>query len=192
MSEDISKQFPYRTLGFQLRSLREKKQESITDVSGAVEIDTNLLVSIENGSKLPSEDILLLLISHFGLKNEEAMKLWKLAGYDSLIDNNPSTDNHESQTPPNLMLVLPLDVRVVYTDTVQITANNYGIVLNFLQNSAQKTSQSMTVARVGMSREYAQTVITLLQEVLAKKNGSNEMPSSKSNDTFDEKKVDSD
>jgi hypothetical protein len=168
MAEGKSKQYPYRTLGFKLRSLREKENETIPDVSGAVEIDSELLVEIEQGLKLPSEDILLLLISHFGLLNEDAMKLWRLAGYDNLSDNT-SLANSENLSHQSAVFLLPIDSRVVYTDLVQVNVNNYGIVINFQQTNTQSNSQPLTVARVGMSREHAENVISILQQVLTDK-----------------------
>jgi len=165
MADNKSKQFPYKSLGLQLRSLREKEQESIPDVSGAVEIESELLVSIEEGSKLPSEDILLLLISHFGLKNEEAMRLWRLAGYDNL-DESTKTSSYENLNHQSAVFLLPIDSRIVYTDMVQVTVNNFGIVINFQQNNTQQTNTPLTVARVGMSREHAETVVSILKEVL--------------------------
>lgn len=168
MAEGKSKQYPYRSLGFKLRSLREKEDESIPDVSGAVEIESELLIEIESGSKLPSEDILLLLISHFGLKNEEAMKLWRLAGYDNL--NDPLvTGSIEGLNQQPAVLLLPIDARVVYTDLVQVTVNDFGIVINFQQTNPQQVNQPLTVARVGMSREHAESVVEILQQVLSEK-----------------------
>lgn len=176
MAERKSKQYPYRPLGFKLRSLREKNQESIADVSGAVEIDTDLLVSIETGLKLPDEDILLLLISHFGLANEEALKLWRLAGYDNLVDTTiPAPANNLSQQ--GAIFLLPIDSRVVYTDKVEFSENEYGIVLNFQQANSQQKEQDLTVARVGMSREHARKIIESLEKML-KTQKSNKKPKS--------------
>lgn len=165
MAEGKSKQYPYKTLGFKLRSLREKEKETVPDVSGAVEIDAELLIEFEEGIKLPSEDILLLLISHFGLQNEDAMKLWRLAGYDDLSEPTQpgGLDNLSHQSA---VFLLPIDSRIVYTDLVQATVNNFGIVINFQQSNAQQKSQSLTVARVGMSREHAQNVVSILQKIL--------------------------
>jgi len=168
MAEGKSKQYPYRTLGFQLRSLREKEKESVPDVSGAVEIDSELLEEIEEGVKLPSEDILLLLISHFGLQNEEAMKLWRLAGYDNLTEPNqsPLLENLGHQSA---VFLLPIDSRIIYTDLVQANVNNFGIVLNFQQNNNQQNTQPLIVAKVGMSKEHAANLITILQKIINEK-----------------------
>src|SRR5437016_4817234 len=73
---------PYQPLGDQLKQLRESRSESLAEVSGAVEIEIEALSQIECGKDRPSEDILLLLISHFAVKEDLATKLWELAGFD--------------------------------------------------------------------------------------------------------------
>lgn len=186
MAEGKSKQYPFRTLGFQLRSLREKEKEAIPDVSGAVEIEPELLVEIEAGLKLPSEDILLLLISHFGLQNEEALKLWRLAGYDNLTDAN-QPNSQDTLSHQSAMFILPIDSRVVYTDNVQASVNDFGIVVNFQQSNPQQNTQPLTVARVGMSREHAKNVLALLQRVLSDENLSKQK-SNRKNENKDEPK----
>lgn len=147
-------------LGKELKNIRVKKQESVAEVSGAVEIETESLLSIEQGSYLPSEDILLLLISHFNLKKEEAMKLWHLAGYDQ-----PHDEMHEENIAPSLIM-LPIDNRVVYTDLVNVTLNNYGVIINFQQAASRKGSSSISVSRVGMSKEHARSLFEVLKQVL--------------------------
>src|SRR5258708_27203032 len=72
---------PYRSLGHRLKSLREKHRESLAEVSGAVEIDTDLLEKFEQGAECPSEDVLTLLISHFDLHYHEAVELWDTAAF---------------------------------------------------------------------------------------------------------------
>src|SRR3982751_3098352 len=72
---------PYRPLGRQLKELRTRANESLAEASGAVEIDAKELASFELGRLRPAEDVLLLLISHFGAKDDEAVKLWEMAGY---------------------------------------------------------------------------------------------------------------
>src|SRR5581483_12038765 len=72
---------PYQTLGKNLKKLRHRANESLAEASGAVEIDVRELASFELGKVRPTEDVLLLLISHFGAKDDEAVKLWEMAGY---------------------------------------------------------------------------------------------------------------
>lgn len=157
--------FPYLPLGKKLKRLREKLQETLAEVSGAVEIEIDALNLIESGTKRPSEDILLLLISHFAIKEDEANKLWELAGYDQqqlpFEHMTMSGDNEKSS-----VMVMPVDARISYTDMVHVMVNNYGVVLNFMQ-SAGPNNQPLAVARVGMSREHAKSVLEVLQRTLA-------------------------
>src|SRR3989344_7970311 len=72
---------PYKPLGKKLKELRNQANESLAEASGAVEIDVRQLASYELGQARPAEDVLLLLISHFGVKDDEAVRLWEVAGY---------------------------------------------------------------------------------------------------------------
>src|ERR1700748_2828432 len=97
---EINRRVPYETLGSQLRHLRERNRESMAEVSGAVEIDETELSKIEAGAERPSEDILLLLISHFAVEDDKAAELWQLAGYDRQEDERErdATQGTRSQT----------------------------------------------------------------------------------------------
>ena len=89
---------PHKTLGKYLKSMRQKLQESLGETSGAVEIDVEQLDRFERGAEVPSEDILMLLISHFNLQDDEAVELWELAGYDSdsgFATAHPSSNREE-------------------------------------------------------------------------------------------------
>jgi DNA-binding XRE family transcriptional regulator len=175
MSEDRFTKYPYRSLGFRLRNLREKFKETIDEVSGAVEIDKDQLVIIESGLKLPEEDILLLLISHFNLKDEEAKSIWQLAGYENYFDNlyiDPPENNIQQPT----IVIVPIDNKVIYSDLLQISANNYGLVLNFMQAGNPKNNLPQFVSRIGISREHARDIVAMLSEAI---NASNIITSKK-------------
>ena len=156
---DTNREFPYRSLGLHLKKARQKLQETLAEVSGAVEIDIDTLQDIEHGIRRPSEDLLLLLVSHFDMSDRAVDQLWALAGYDSSSDLNGDSDNK------NTVFVMPFDVRVVYADMAHVTANDFGVVVNFLQ-SGGPNSQPMAISRVGMSKEHAQSVIQLMQDAL--------------------------
>ncbi len=151
-------EFPYRSLGMQLKKERQKLQETLAEVSGAVEIDMDTLRDIEYGVRRPSEEVLMLLASHFDLSDNAAARLWSLAGYDATSDT-VETDQR------NTLFVMPFDVRIVYADMAHVTANDFGVVVNFLQ-SGGPGSQPLAISRVGMSKEHAQSVVTLLQNAL--------------------------
>ena len=156
---------PYQSLGNTLKRVREKCKETLAEVSGAVEIDVQTLEYIEAGHDRPSEDILLLLISHFGMREDEASELWDLAGYDQSVLPFPGISSQEDSVPKQSIIILPVDNRISYTDTVHVMVNNYGVVMNFMQGAGQ-AGQPMVVARLGMSREHAQSVLDLLKRTL--------------------------
>lgn len=182
MSEQRPIKYPYQTLGGQLKVMREKHKESLAEVSGAVEIDLEDMRKFEQGTIRPSEDILLLLISHFDVKEAEAVKLWELAGYTKK-EAKVHTMPHDEVKNQQLLMVMQMDTRVVYTDTVQVSVNNYGVVMNFMQNAGQNT-QPTAISRVGMSKEHALSVIDLLQRSLAQAEAANQpkaLPAPKTN-----------
>jgi len=160
---------PFEAFGNRLKELRQKTKESIAEVSGAVEIDASALVNIESGKTQPAEDIVLLLISHFALKEDEALRMWELAGYpqeNTGLTSVIADNNGMVQTA----YVSKEDARILYTDMVHVNANKYGVVINFLQGLGAK-NQTMSVSRIGMSHEHAQSLLEVLQKTikLAKK-----------------------
>jgi transcriptional regulator with XRE-family HTH domain len=157
---------PFYQLGGKLRALREKRQESLEEVCGAVEIDEPVLQRIESGHERPSEDILLLLISHFEVQDDFAAELWHLAGYDNpgpqlSTDEKPISDRHEARTQAMMIMI---DPRVMYSDSVEITANQQGVVINFGQLAG--ANQPLTVSRIGMSYDQAKAVMGMLYQAL--------------------------
>lgn len=155
---------PYRNIGIRLRKLRETAGEAVGDVASAIELSEEEVKAFEQGATKPSEDILLLLINHYDLNDEDALRLWELADYDGDIEPVASEHKQKSQ---GMMIVMPLDMRVNYTDMVQVNVNDFGVVVNFMQALAPN-SQAVPIARVGMSLEYAETVIAVLTETLQK------------------------
>lgn len=155
---------PYEAFGSRLKRLRENTKESIAELSGAVEIDVCDLANIESGKAQPAEDIVLLLISHFALKEDEALKMWELAGYPQEKTGYSSIvadDKGLVQTA----FISPGDARIIYTDMVHVNANRYGVVINFLQGLGA-SNQPMAVSRVGMSHEHAKSLIAVLQQTI--------------------------
>lgn len=156
---------PYISLGQHLKYLREQQSKSLAEVSGAVEIDELTLKRIESGLERPAEDILLLLISHFAMQDQEALQLWELAGYDGEVPDQiqPSRD---SQTNKPVVMLLAMDMRTMYSDGLDISTNHAGVTLNFTQTTSP--SSATAVARIGMSYEQAEQVLANLQQALLK------------------------
>lgn len=158
------KDAPLESFGSRLKEIRTKAKESVIDVCGAVEVDETFIKDIEAGKRQPTEDIVLLLISHFALKEEDALRLWELAGYDQ---SKTGTSSIASDAEGNTQkaYVTAGDVRILYTDMVHIKSNNHGVVINFLQNLGAE-DHTMAVSRVGMSHEHAKTLLKVLQQTL--------------------------
>lgn len=158
-------QAPYITLGRHLKYVREQSRQSLAEVSGAVEIDERHLQRIEDGLERPAEDILLLLISYFGVKDHEAVQLWELAEYSSDLPDEIRTDSQAAQLEGKpMVMLLAVDVRTMYSDGLDAMVTPAGVTLHFTQ--AVNQSQQATVARVGMSHQQAQQVINNLQQAL--------------------------
>jgi transcriptional regulator with XRE-family HTH domain len=154
-------------LGNHLKYLREQLKESVIEVSGAVEIDASDLERIEQGQERPTEDILLLLIQHYDMQDQEAVQLWELAGYDG--DNSPHRQKIEANTAAmfqnkQMVMLLAMDMRTMYSDGIDITINQAGLTLNFTQTTGE--NQQTAVGRIGMSYDQAVEVMKTLEQAL--------------------------
>jgi transcriptional regulator with XRE-family HTH domain len=155
---------PYQKLGEELKDVRQKRNETLAEVAGAVEIDMDFLERIEGGQERPSEDLLMLLISHFDITDENSLGLWQLAGYyfdPSNSDRNPLAND------PNrsVVVMMALDSRVLYSNDVEISVDKNGVVVNFLQQSVLN-NQQVPIARIGMSHEQAKDLLRSLHQSL--------------------------
>ena len=150
--------FPYKNIGEKLKKWRENVHESLDEVSGAVEIDPDMLKKIEAGLVLPSEDILTLLLSHLDVHEYEAKQLLDQAGYGKEIDS--MTDE---QLAKQILMIMPFDNRVLYSDVTNVTANKNGVVLDFQQSAGEKQN---SVARIGMSEQHLERLVGLLTQTL--------------------------
>lgn len=163
-----SNESPYHNLGAKLRMLREAQHESLREVSDAVEIDSSTLKRYEAGHDRPSEDVLLLLFSHFAVEEPSALELWHLAGYEGRPDEEDADDDHVHDGPPAMhqhMMMVMVDPRIMYSDGVEAVAGDRGVVLNFSQVNGPN-GQPLTVSRIGMSREQAQMLMGVIHQVL--------------------------
>jgi len=157
-------QKPYQKLGEELKDIRQKHHESVAEVSGAVEIDMDLLEQIESGQERPSEDLLMLLISHFDMTDEDSLGLWQMAGYyfdQAGIDRNPLTGDANR----SVVVMMALDSRILYSDDVEVSVDKKGVVVNFLQHGGL-ANQQVPIARIGMSHEQAKDLVQSLHQSL--------------------------
>ena len=155
---------PFVSLGKHLKYVRENSKQSIAEVSGAVEIDEKSLERIEAGDERPSEDILLLLISHFEVKDQEALNLWELAEYDSEFPDQMRPEVDIISSGAKVVMLMAVDMRTMYSDGFEVTVGDAGLTLQFNQSSGK--SKSNPVSRIGMSYEQAEKVISQLQKAV--------------------------
>lgn len=170
MKEPIQNQ-PFKSLGTRLRYLRERLSESLAEVSGAVEINEDALELIEQGVERPSEEILMLLINHFDMHEMDALQLWELAGYDrhnalEMMNMGMTDDASEIPNAKPMVMMIAIDTRTQYTDSVDVHVNNAGVVMTFSQVTG--LNQRQAVSRVGMSLQQAAAVSEILQQALIK------------------------
>ncbi len=72
---------------------------------------------------------------------------------------------------PNVQVSLNSDTTpILYTDNINMVANNDGVTLNVMQRIGSK-NQVRIVARVGMSREHAKKFVEKLGQLLLKSEG---------------------
>ena len=162
---NANQHYPYKLLGIQLRRMRERRLESLAEVSGAVEIDSTSLIDFENGLKRPSEDILVLLISHFETKDSEAAELWEMAGYSKIEPPIISLSSEDISLNKPIIMMMPMDGRILYSDLAHVKVNNFGVTMNFMQSTGS-SDQPLAIARIGMSKEHASTVLDTLKQAL--------------------------
>ena len=158
------KRQPYESFGTKFKEIRLKAKETLLDVSGAVESDLSILESVESGEYQPSEDLVLLLISHFALKEDDALDFWELAGYQQEKTGTTSI-TADDQGVVQKAYVTAGDVRILYTDMVHVKSNRHGLVINFLQ-SLGSDDHTVAVSRVGMSHAHAESLLEVLQKTL--------------------------
>jgi len=166
-------------LGRRLKYAREASKKSLTEVSGAVEIDEQTLFRIESGFERPSEDILMLLINYFDIQDNEALRLWEMAEYSSPLPDELRPDIDISSANKVIMFMTQ-DVRTIYSDGLEAMINSGGITLQFTQTSGPK--QNVTVAKIGMGIEQAHAMLVSLQTALLQANypmAQRQIPSSK-------------
>jgi transcriptional regulator with XRE-family HTH domain len=160
--QEPQRQSPFKTLGKHLKILRENRRKSLAEVSGAVEIDSEVLERIEKGEERPSEDLLMLLVSYFDLQDHEAVQLWDSAGYaKGYKEHFHGVDDPQTKIAT---ILLALDVRVMYSDGISVSGNESGVIMSFLQRTEHE--QPLPVARIGMSYTQAEEVLRVLEIAL--------------------------
>lgn len=155
---------PYEALGARIKFLREQWQQSVDELCGSLEIDQSTLKSIESGTTLPPIEILDMLISHFLLTEDQADDLRDLAEAEREHAGDTFPVGIEDMLAKQVVMYLPVDNRIVYTDSMQANVNDHGVILQFMQQVPG--GQPAPVSKIGMSRQHAERVIEVLSQTL--------------------------
>jgi DNA-binding XRE family transcriptional regulator len=148
----------YAKFGHVLTTLRRRFHETKRELSMALELSEDELVKLEKGVKRPSEDLVEQVISHYELDDNMAQSMWLLAGY--------SQDDRLEELAQIQTALMPIaELKINYTDMVHVSVNNFGVVINFMQNGGP-ANQPVVVSRLGMSKEHALSVIDVLQRTI--------------------------
>lgn len=164
---------PHKALGDKIKHLREQWKQSVDEVSTTLEIDEKELKQIESGKVLPNDHMLEMIINHFLLSEEQALELRAMAtlnqehAHDGVFGNGLMEDMLMKQ----VVMYLPVDNRVVYTDSMNATVNKHGMILQFMQSQNGKNAN---VSQVGMSREHAERMLSVIKTTLDKYDKSQE------------------
>lgn len=175
---------PFESFGNKLRIYRQRNRKNITSASKALKIDRTHLSKLENGHERPSQKVMLAIVSHYSLSVAETAELWALAGYQhgwggtqqgkgvtGMDLNGIGTANKPPQGATQLQINTPADKPILYCDSVFVSSNQFGVVMDFVQAGFGATTtankqQLNVVSRVGMSREHAKVMLeTLLKNL---------------------------
>lgn len=156
---------PYAVLGARIKNLREQWQQTVGEVSGTLEIDESTLNAIESGKAMPPDEVLDMLINHFLLTEDQAQDLREIAEQYQEQAGEALMGGIEDMLMKQIVMYLPIDSKTVYTDSMNATVNNHGVVLQFMQ-SGGANGQQTAVSKVGMSREHAERMIEILRKTI--------------------------
>ncbi len=150
-----------KDFGQKLKTYRQQAGMQLEDMAAAIESDPTTVAKMESGEQEVDEEVLTLLTSLFKLDEEQSLELWQMAlSEDQIIKLEGSENMQDDNKEQEIKVNLPADVKVLYTDMIQIQTSPYGITLHFMQSAPGNNAQ--VVSRVGMSREHAQSLVDML------------------------------
>lgn len=180
---------PYKALGDRIKFLREQWQQSLRELSSVLEIDIDTLKLIEAGKILPESYLLDMMINHFLLTEDQAEDLRELA---YISEDKAGGINFpaglEDMLAKQIVMFMPVDSKVVYTDAMNANVNDHGVMLQFMQQ-IPGNAQPTVVSRVGMSREHAEKVIRVLTQTLEQYDLNQKSPKQLPSPEMDNKKT---
>jgi len=164
-------------IGQELRDLRKGAGESLSVTAGSLGIDRSHLNKIELGVYKPSEELLNKIIAHFSVEGIRASQLrdfLERGVVEHVIVDGPEgkgvsmEKGVKSDKPAVQVNVDPAKVQVLYSDSIFVNSNDYGLVLDVAQNAPGTAQQQFIVARIGMSFDHAKKLLEVMSDHLQK------------------------
>lgn len=163
--------------GHEIRLLRKKANESLVTTADQLGIDRSHLNKIELGRYKPSEELLDKIIAHFSVEGKKARQLRDflergpvehvvVGGLEGRGKEMPQEAKIEN---PSLQVnVDPTKVPILYSNSVFVSSNDYGLVLDVAQTAPGSQNQQFIVSRIGMSFDHAKKMIEVINDHLQK------------------------
>lgn len=161
----------YKELGDFLLQLRKEKfpGKGLKQVAPLLDIEYSYLNKLENGLQKPSLSLLHRIRTEYNLDNQQQQYIFKYSGYGSgVISVDNSKSNVDSKQGNQSLSIDPNKTPVFYVDNINISANNFGFVVDFSQRVAL-TNNFNVVARVGMSEQHVQVFVEQLSNLIKKR-----------------------
>lgn len=149
----------HHLLGKAIRHLRLSQEKSISQLANEVGVDRTYLSKLENGHEKPSPAFLSLLSNHLQVQSAE---LLYLAGYglkQTFRTKEALLMQNQIPKGQSIQVNIPDNVQILYTDSVFVTANNFGLVMDIAQSVGPSPLAQRVVARIGMSDAHAKAMI---------------------------------
>jgi transcriptional regulator with XRE-family HTH domain len=163
--------------GEEIRQIRKNQGKTLAQVANALGIDRSHLTKVELGQDRPSEKLFMSLIAHFSVERVTALRLWSLAGFTGEFVTGESNiggkekgamDSPMIQPQPQTANVNmdPANKPTLYTDSIFVNANDFGVVVDFGRRVGPE--QHFIVTSVGMSYDHAKKLIEILNDQIEK------------------------
>ncbi len=157
-----------------LRKVREEQKYTLEQVANAIGVSKVYLSNLENGYEKPSSATLGKLREFYKLNKDFAFEATETANDSSLSSSDTSKEvssmpEEQKQKPAGqtqtqtLQIKVPETLNVLYSDSAFVTASRFGLVFDFAQ-TVGPTNQQNVVARIGMSKEHAESLMRVLQQ----------------------------
>ena len=165
-------------LGQELRNIRKEADQSLAEVSNALDIDRAYLNKIELGKHKPSLSLLNKILAHFSVDGVLANRLRDLLERGPVehvvVDafkkerSSDMPDAIKADQHPGQIAMDPSKTQIVYTDSTFVSSSDYGLVLDVAQTVAGNPKQQFVVARIGMSFDHAKKLLEVMNDHLQK------------------------